>query len=67
MVEVIECDVLVVCEWWMKMGKRIVMFLVRRRSCSSEYKEIRIMMLGNVDFGKLMVLGVFIKGGLDNG
>ena len=67
MAEAIECDVSVVCERRTKTGKRIATFLVRRRPCSSEHKEIRITTLGNVDSGKSTVLGVLTKGGLDNG
>jgi len=47
--------------------KEVAQFLIRKRMDDSDFMEVRVAVVGNVDAGKSTLLGVLTHGVLDNG
>lgn len=48
-------------------GKKVGQYLIRQKVDESDFMEIRVAVVGNVDAGKSTLLGVLTHGELDNG
>ncbi|XP_036108325.1 GTP-binding protein 1 isoform X1 [Molossus molossus] len=66
MAEQIEADVILLRER-QEAGGRVRDYLVRKRVGDSDFLEVRVAVVGNVDAGKSTLLGVLTHGELDNG
>lgn len=64
--EQLEADLVALRER-METGGAVRDFLIRRRVGESDFLEVRVAVVGNVDAGKSTLLGVLTHGELDNG
>jgi len=51
----------------MEGGKEVVQYLIRKKMDDTDFMEVRVAVVGNVDAGKSTLLGVLTHGVLDNG